>query len=88
MEAVLEDPYILIHEKKIFVDEGPAAAAGAGGAGRQALLIIAEEVEGEGAGHAGGQQAARHAERRVGEGALMTVYQDNCRMAKGRSKGI
>ena len=32
MEAVLEDPYILIHEKKISLDEGPAAAARAGGA--------------------------------------------------------
>ena len=34
MTVVLEQPYILIHEKKISVDEGPAAAAGAGGGSR------------------------------------------------------
>ena len=34
MEAVLEDAYILIHEKKISQHEGPAAGARAGGASR------------------------------------------------------
>ena len=34
MEAVLEEPYILLHEKKISEHEGPPAAARAGGARR------------------------------------------------------
>ena len=46
MEAVLDDPLILLHEKKISIDEGPAAAAGADGASSGAsLLIVAEDVE-------------------------------------------
>jgi chaperonin GroEL len=43
----LEDAYILIHEKKISNDEGPAAAARAGRPDGKPLLIIAEDVEGE-----------------------------------------
>ncbi len=48
MEAMLEDPYILIHEKKISLDEGPAARARADRpAPASRSLIIAEDVEGE-----------------------------------------
>jgi chaperonin GroEL len=47
MEAVLEDALILIHDKKISDDEGPAPGAGEGGADGPPLLIIAEDVEGE-----------------------------------------
>ena len=48
MEVVLEDPYILIYEKKISIDEGPPPAARAGRArAASRSLIIAEDVEGE-----------------------------------------
>ena len=48
MEVVLENPVILIHEKKIFVDEGSPSRPGTGRAGAgQPLLIIAEDIEGE-----------------------------------------
>ena len=47
MEAMLEDAYILIHEKKISSHEGPAPAARENRQAGKPLLIIAEEVEGE-----------------------------------------
>ncbi len=68
MECVLEDPYILIHEKKIsnmkdllpvleqIARSRQAAAGDRRGSGRRS------------AGHPGRQQAARHAERLRGEG--------------------
>jgi chaperonin GroEL len=62
MECVFEDPYILIHDKKIgnMKDLLPlleqVVRAG------KPLLVIAEDVEGEALGHSGGQQAARHPE--------------------------
>ena len=48
MEAVLDDPYILIVESQDLHGQGPAPAAGEGHADRQAAAsIIAEDVEGE-----------------------------------------
>ena len=47
MEASLEEPYILIHEKKISSHQGPAPSAREGCQQRQAALIIAEDVDGE-----------------------------------------
>ena len=60
MEVVLEDPYILITEKKIsaMADLVPVLeqVARAG----KPLLIVAEDDRGRGAGDAGREQAARH----------------------------
>ena len=61
MEAVLENAYILIYEKKISLDEGPAAAAGADRQGRQAAVDHRRGRGRRSAGHPGGQQTARHA---------------------------
>ena len=48
MEAVMEDPMILIHDKKVVVDEGPPPDPREGRPdGSSPLLIIAEDVEGE-----------------------------------------
>ena len=47
MEVVPENPFILIHEKKMQLDEGPAAGPGAGRGPQPPLLIIAEDIEGE-----------------------------------------
>ena len=65
MECVLNDAYILIHEKKIsnMKDLLPGARAG-----RQAGQAAADHRRGRrrrGAGHAGRQQAARHAPGRA-----------------------
>ena len=51
------------------VDEGPAPAARAGGAQRQAAPRHRRGHRGRGAGHAGGEQAPRHVLVRRGEGA-------------------
>ena len=61
--AVLENAYILIHEKKISDRQGPAPAAGEGRPDRQAAADHRRGRRGRGPGHAGGQQAARHAAR-------------------------
>ena len=45
--AELEDPYILIHEKKLTSLQSDAADPGSRGADRPPLLIIAEDIEGE-----------------------------------------
>jgi hypothetical protein len=47
MEVVLDNRYILIHEKKISSDQGPHPAAREGRRGGKPLLIIAEDIEGE-----------------------------------------
>lgn len=47
MEAVLEDPYILIHEKKLSVMKDLIPVLEAVARAGKPLLIIAEEVEGE-----------------------------------------
>jgi chaperonin GroEL len=47
MTAELEDPYILLHEKKLSGLQADAAGARSRGAVRPPLLIIAEDVEGE-----------------------------------------
>ena len=69
MEVVLDDAYILISEKKISVDEGPAPPPRAGGALGQAAADHRRGHRGRGAGHPGGEQDPRRAERGRGEGA-------------------
>ena len=64
MEAVLDDAYLLIHDKKISADEGAAPGAGEGRAERASAPDHRGGRRGRGAGHAGGQQAARHAQGR------------------------
>ena len=69
METVLEDAYLLIHDKKISRDEGAPAHPREGGAGRQATPHHRRGCGRRGAGHAGGQQAPRHAQGRGRQGA-------------------
>ena len=69
LEVVLEDPYILIYEKKISAMKDLLPLLEQVARGGKPLLIIAEDVEGRSAGDAGGEQAARHAERCGGEGS-------------------
>ena len=59
MVVELEDPYILIHEKKLSTPAAAAAAAGGGRAGRQAAADHRRGRRGRGARHARRQQAAR-----------------------------
>ncbi len=69
MECVLEDPYILIHEKKISQHEGRASDSRADRPRGQAA---AGDLRGRGrrsSGHAGSQQAARNAQCLRGKGA-------------------
>ena len=73
MEVVLENPVILIHEKKISVDEGPAAGARAGRAGRPSAADHRRGHRRRGAGDDRRQQAAGHAPGRRGEGARATA---------------
>ncbi len=56
MEAVLDDPYILISDKKIAsINEVLPVLEKVVQTGKP-LLIVAEEIEGEGPGYSGGQQ--------------------------------
>ena len=69
MIGELEDPYILLHEKKLSGPAGDAAAARGGGAERQAAADRRRGHRGRGAGDPGRQQAARRPQGRGGEGA-------------------
>ena len=61
--GVLEDAYILIHEKKISQRQGPGAGAREGRPDRQAAPDHRRGRRGRGPGHAGRQQAPRHLQR-------------------------
>ena len=69
METVLEDGYLLIHDKKICADEGAPAHPREGGAERQAAAHHRGGRRGRGAGDAGREQAPRHAQGRRRQGA-------------------
>ena len=69
MLAELEDPYILIHEKKLSSLQPMLPVLEAVVQTGKPLVIIAEDIEGEALGDAGGQQAARRLEGRGGQGA-------------------
>ena len=69
--SVLEDPYILLHDKKISNDPRPPAAARAGREGREAAADRRRGRRGRGARDAGGEQPARHPEDLRGEGARL-----------------
>ena len=71
MEVVLENPFILIHEKKIAEHEGSAADPREGGPGRPVAAHRRRGCRRRGAGHAGRQQAARHVQGRGGQGARL-----------------
>jgi hypothetical protein len=69
MIVELENPYILIHEKKLSNLQAMLPVLEAVVQTGRPLLIIAEDIEGEGARHAGGQQAARRPQGRGGQGS-------------------
>ena len=73
MEAVLEDPLILIHEKKISSVKDLLPVLEKVAQSGQAAADHRRGRRGRGAGHARRQQAARHAEGRCGEGARATA---------------
>ena len=67
MEASIDDPYILIHDKKISAAPGHRAPAGETGPDRQARpRDHRRRRRRRSAGDPGAEQAARHAERRRG----------------------
>ena len=70
MEAVLEDPYILIANSEDLHRQGPAPAAREGHAVRQAAGDHRRGRRGRGPGHPGRQQDPRHLQvrRRQGSG--------------------
>ena len=69
MRAELEDPYILIHEKKLSSLQALAAAARVRGPERQAAADRGRGRRGRGPGDPGGQQAARRPQGRGRQGA-------------------
>ena len=69
MRVEMEDPYILINEKKLSALNELLAAAGSRRADRQAAPDRRRGRRRRGAGHARGQQAARRPEGRGREGA-------------------
>ena len=71
MEAVLDNPYILITDKKISnIQEILPVLEQVVQAGKK-LLIIAEDVEGEALATLVAQQAARHLHLRCGQGSRL-----------------
>ena len=68
MEAVLDDPYILLHQGKISAIAEMLPAAGEGHPGRQAAVHPRRGRRGRGALDPGRQQDPRHLQRRRGEG--------------------
>ena len=71
MEAVLDDPYLLIVEKQDLEPERPAADPGEGHAGGQAAGDHRRGRRGRGAGHSGRQQGPRHLHVGGGQGARL-----------------
>ena len=69
MRVEMEDPYILINEKKLSALQRTAAAARGRGADRQAAADRGRGRRRRGARHARGQQAARRPQGRGREGA-------------------
>jgi chaperonin GroEL len=92
MIAELEDPYILIHEKKLSSLQQLLPMLEAVVQSGRPLLIIAEEVEGRGAGDARRQQAARRPQGcgRQGSGLRRSPqgYARGHRGADWRSDGL
>ena len=68
MDAELDDPFILITDKKISAIADVLPTLEKVASARAPLVIIAEDVDEGGAGHPGRQQAARHPQRPGGEG--------------------
>ena len=73
MEAVLENPVILIHEKKISAMNDLLPVLELVARASRPLLIIAEDIDGEGVGDDRRHQAARHFASGRGEGAPNTA---------------
>ena len=69
MSCELENPYILIHDKKLSGLSTVLPLLELVAQSGKPLLIIAEDVDAGGAGHAGGQQAARRPQGRGRQGA-------------------
>ena len=69
MTVELDNPYILIHEKKLSNLQAMLPILEAVVQSGRPLLIIAEDIEGRGARHPRRQQAARRAQGRCGQGA-------------------
>ena len=59
MTVELENPYILLHEKKLVRPAAPAAGSGGGGAVGPSAADRRRGRRGRGPGYPGGQQAAR-----------------------------
>ena len=60
MESIMEDAYILLHEKEDQLHEGSSSPPGTGGKGRKASRDCGRGCRGRGPGDIGGQQAARN----------------------------